>query len=119
MPATQIVKDKPVATIGTTAAIVSAVIGYAVFRGWLDAGLGALLEPVVLALAATVMHALVSPYQKVRDVVERGLHITDADYGRLEALVEQYGLAIVQKQLAPKPAAPAAPAAAPAAPPAA
>jgi hypothetical protein len=106
----QIVKNKPVATVGTTAALVSALIGYAVFRGWIDSGLGALLEPVFLVVAATIMHALVSPYAKVKAVLERGLHITDADYGRLEALVEQYGLQIVQREL-PAPAEKAAPAA--------
>lgn len=111
--ATQTVKNKPVATVGTTAAVISAVVGYAVYRGWIGADLGALLEPVVLAVAATIMHALVSPYQKVKDVLERGLHITDADYGRLEAIVEQYGLQIVAKELPTEPTTPATPAATP------
>lgn len=118
-----VVKAKPVASVGTAATVVTAVLTYLAYRGVIPTDLVALLDPVAVALAAAAMHALVSPYAKVKAVIEQGLHITDADYGRLEALLEQYGLELVDKKLDPAPATqpagepvPAAAAADPAAP---
>lgn len=106
----QTVKDKPVATVGTAATTAAAVIAYAVYRGWIGADLGALLLPVLVAVASAVVHALVSPYAKVRGVVERGLHISDVDFGRIEAVLEQYGLQLLLHQGTPPVPAAAEPA---------
>jgi hypothetical protein len=50
-----------------------------------------------------LLRRFVSPASKVRAIVEQGLHISDADFGRIDALLEQYGLSLVEKA-APVPA---------------
>lgn len=102
--AVDLVQNKPVATTGTIGVLAAGIEAYAESRGWIPATLAPYVIAATVALLAAAAHALVSPAKKVKDVLERGLQVTDADFGRCEAVLEGLGLQIVQKQLEPKPA---------------
>jgi hypothetical protein len=101
----QVVQAKPVATVGTTTVLAVAVLNYLAYRGWVPASLDEVLTPVVVLVLGVAVHALVSPYQKVRSALERDGLLSDADFGRLEVLVEDQ----VRKALSVPPAAPQLP----------
>lgn len=94
-----VLADKPVATTGVIGAIATGVEAYAEHRGWIPAQAAPLVIGATVAVLATIAHELVAPWRKVKHIVEDGLHITDADFGRFEAVLEQYGLQLVTKEL--------------------
>lgn len=107
--------SKPVATTGTIGTLAVALEGYAEWRGWIPAPLAGVALVVTVAVLSAVTHALVSPAKKVKNIIERGLQVSDADFGRIEAVLEGLGLRIVQKHLEPATVEPAPPADVPAA----
>jgi hypothetical protein len=108
-----ITKDEPVLVGSLSAAVVGYVLTFLVAHGVItDTQASTATQTIVplvtaglITLLGVLLRRYVSPTSKVGAIVEQGLHITDADYGRLEALVEQYGLSIVEKK-APAPVAP-------------
>jgi hypothetical protein len=107
-----ITKDEPVLVGSLSAAAVGYVLTFLVAHGVItDTQASTATQTFVPIVTAALIAGLgvllrrfVSPASKVKAIVEQGLHITDADFGRLEALVEQYGLSIVEKK-APAPVA--------------
>jgi hypothetical protein len=93
----QLVQDKPVAVTGTLTTVAVAVEGYLEWRGWIPAPLTGVAMVVTVAVLAAVAHELVAPWKKVQQVVQQGLHLTDADWGRIEVVLEQAGLALIPR----------------------
>jgi hypothetical protein len=93
-----IVKRAPVTALSTAEAVVGFTLTFLTTHhviGKIDVSTTtATLAPfVALALPAifgAAKWALVSPYRKVRDVLERDGALTDADVARFEAIVAQY-----------------------------
>jgi hypothetical protein len=103
------ITDKPVATTGLIGAVAAGVEAYAEHRGWIPASAAPIVIAATVGALATVAHELVAPWKKVKQVVENGLHLTDADFGRVDALLEQYGLEMVARYLPPDPVSPSTP----------
>jgi hypothetical protein len=114
-----ITKDEPVLVGSASAALVGAVLTALVTHGVITdtqaSGLTQTVVPLVtaglIAGLGVLLRRFVSPASKVRAIVEQGLHISDADFGRIDALLEQYGLSLIEKAT---PLAPLVTAAAPA-----
>ena len=110
-----ITKDEPVLVGSLSAAVVGYVLSFLVAHGVItDTQASTATQTIVPLVTAALITGLgvllrryVSPASKVKAIVEQGLHITDADYGRFEALVEQYGMSLVEKA-APAPVEPVA-----------
>lgn len=83
------IKDKPVATLGAAGTVATALVAYAVSKGWVPGELAAVADATLGAVIFTAVHALVSPASKVREVLERDGTLTDADFGRLEAVITE------------------------------
>jgi hypothetical protein len=96
----RLVQNKPVTTTGTLTAVAVAVEGYLEYRGWIPAPLTGVAMVVTVAVLAVIAHELVTPWTKAQHFIEQGLHLTDADWGRFEVMLEQYGLTLL-----PRPAA--------------
>jgi hypothetical protein len=85
-----IVKTKPVATLGTGLTVSEAVVAYLAAHHVIPPLLAPYAALVVAALLALAIHELVSPYSKVKGVLERDGLLSDADFTRIEALVAEY-----------------------------
>jgi hypothetical protein len=95
----EIHKDEPVLVGATATAAVGALMSVLVTHGVItDVQASADTQTVlplvtagVALLAGAIIRHFTASWSKVKHVVENGLHLTDADFGRLEALLESYG----------------------------
>jgi hypothetical protein len=102
-----ITKDEPVLVGSASAALVGAVLTALVTHGVITdtqaSGLTQTVVPLVtaglIAGLGVLLRRFVSPASKVKAIVEQGLHIGDADFGRLDALLEQYGMQLAERAL--------------------
>jgi uncharacterized membrane protein YhdT len=82
-----IVKEKPVATVGGAGVVVMAVLAYLVAHGVISAELaqqwGPLAAIVIPIIFGAIIHALVSPFEKVKHWAEASGLLTDADIARI------------------------------------
>lgn len=86
-----IVKEKPVATVGGAGVVVMAVLAYLVAHGVISADLaqqwGPLAAIVIPIIFGAIIHALVSPFEKVKHWAEQSGLLSDADFARIEAIL--------------------------------
>lgn len=101
----QSIKKAPVTALSTAEAVTAFVLTFLVAHhliGNVDVSstTQSIAPFVALALPAVfgaAKWALVSPYEKVKDIVERDGLISDADFARVEALFEEkFGALVVQ-----------------------